>query len=128
VPFSYPSVPDCSPRTGAYARSASSFTIRRMETSDHETGSIFDFLKVVRAKQPEYSSWTRDIEVSTISDDGQSKTENITLCYSDWDGYSVDYEGDNDDLAEFLADLSGVEMDELEQAALNVDGPDHRAS
>ncbi len=93
-----------------------------MEQTTERPGSIFDLITVVQAGEPEYSSWARDIVVRFTTFDGETKDDVISLSYSDWEGYYVSYEGDDDDLAEIVDDLTSEDMDDLEQAALRIDG------
>lgn len=93
-----------------------------MEQTTQPPGSILNVLTVVQAGEPEYSSWARDIVVRFTTDDGETKDEVISLSYSDWEGYYVSYEGDDDDLAEIVDDLTSEDMDDLERAALKLDG------
>lgn len=75
-------------------------------------------LAVTSAEKRRCTEWSQEVFV-VINTGGEAKVEAITLGYCTWDGYTVYYNGNDEDLSEYLKSMTQEEMFELERLAKN---------
>jgi hypothetical protein len=80
-------------------------------TTSEKPGTI---ISVASAEDRTYTEWSREVFV-VINTGGEAKVESVTLSYCEWDGYTAYYNGNDDDLSEYLKSMTQDEMFELDR-------------